>query len=55
MSNKRKTNKRKALVDLIVLTLGQKKKSFEKSWKWKGAGQEEGEGSKRNSCEPMAT
>ena len=34
---------------------GSKKKSFEKSWKWKEAGQEEGEESKRNSCEPMAT
>ena len=33
-------------------TGSKKKKSFEKSWKWKGAGQEEGEGSKRNSCEP---
>ena len=54
MSNKRKINKRKILVDLIVLTLGQKKKSFEKSWKWTGDGQE-GVGSKRNSCEPMAT
>ena len=54
MSNKRKTNKR--MMDLINLTLGQKKKkSFAKSWKWKGARQEEGEGSKRNSCEPMAT
>ena len=52
----RKDQKRKILVDLIVLTLGQKKeKSFEKSWTWKGAGQEEGEGSKRNSCEPMTT
>ena len=30
MSSKRKTNKRKILVDLIVLALGQKKKNFEK-------------------------
>ena len=32
-----------------------RKKSFEKSWKWKGASQEEGKGSKRNSCEPVTT
>ena len=43
------------MMDLINLTLGQKKKSFAKSWKWKGAGHKEGEESKRNSCEPMAT
>ena len=43
-------------MDLIVLTLGQKKKkSFEKSWKWRGGGQEEGEGNKGDSLEPMAT
>ena len=48
MSNKRNTNNRKILVDLIVPTLGQKKerKSSERSWKWKGTSQEEGEGSK---------
>ena len=36
-------------------TGSKKKKSFQKNWKWKGAGQEEDEGSKRNSCEPMTT
>ena len=54
-AEQRKTNKRKILVDLIVLTLDQKKKSLEKSWKWKGVGQEECEGSKRNSYETMST
>ena len=34
-------------------TWSKKKKSFEKSWKWNGLGQEEG--SKRNSCKQMAT
>ena len=34
---------------------GAKKKSFEKCWKWKGAGQVEGEESKRNSCKTMTT
>ena len=34
-------------------TGSKKKKSFEKSWEWKRAGQEEGERSKRNSCGPM--
>ena len=36
-------------------TGSKKKKSFEKSWEWKGAGQQEGKGSKINLCERMAT
>ena len=36
-------------------TGSKKMKIFEKSWKWKRAGQEEGKESNRNSCEPMTT
>ena len=36
-------------------TGSKKRKALKKSWKWKGAGQEEGKGSKRNSCEPIET
>ena len=48
MSNKRKINKTKTLVDLIVLTMGQKRKALKKIGNWKELAKKKAKEAKEN-------